>query len=293
MATKKLNYLLSIAAIAALTMGVTACGSDDKDDEKTDKPGEGGNTNPGTDEKVTKFAKPVLESTTGCLIDDDCAKGLFCFQGQCGKQCDANNACASGTCDSRGRCQTESSRKRNGDAIPADEMILNAEIMERPAQTIYVDMGSESVTATIVLGSHVGPIMYRVDTIEGGGSEFKTVNPEQVSYDVGNDDVIVGFKYTFEIPVGDSSLGSKGNTERVNLITSVGSFDIDLYPRQEISGFYKGAVAVQNFADANVPIRMGIEITPKNARSMNDIKRYRPLFADKLGRSSFARKRDG
>lgn len=46
-----------------------------------------------------------LESTQGCLLDVDCAEGLFCFQRQCTWECEADEDCRVGaTCSQNGRC---------------------------------------------------------------------------------------------------------------------------------------------------------------------------------------------
>ena len=272
-----------VIACSALALVLCACGDDKgKDNNNNNKIPDG----QASLQIVDSVAKPLtLASKTGCRIDVDCADGLFCFQGVCTKECGGSHECAVGSCNDRGRCVKQSGnrmlRDRDTENVVAESIIPDAKIFVHPAAQIDVRTGEESVPTTIETVEDYGPILYRIES-EGAAvgdannavAEEKTISGSEKKY-----------IYTFDIPTNQSAMGERGKVEAISLISSVGTFNIDLLPHPETSGAYEGAVVASQFGGSSIPFRAAVEVTPKNPKNFDDIqsiKLYLPVSGNDI-----------
>lgn len=258
---KKSLYLACFAA-----MFVSACsddGSDTKIPVTPDKP----------DTPVTPAMPELLnfKSARGCAIDSDCNDGLFCFQGVCAMECNASTPCAKGTCDANGRCVNAASAKSISYAkAVVSDVNPTAEIVVSPDKILYVSPRQDSTTVSIYLAKDIGDVLYRIDDGVSGAQIAKTAAPQPREITSGNETLNV-VEYVFEIPTNKSALGDKGDIDNLTVISSIGSFNVSLVPLQGMGGYYEGAMKADVFANAEIPLRMAIEVTPANAQSFDKI----------------------
>ena len=286
-ARSRVSYILAISALAVM---LGACNNDSNSNNNEqpcvgdDCPCEGDDcpkTCEGDDCVVTEpklkiedsETTPVtLSSTAGCRIDTDCVDGMFCFQGTCSSECDAQRTCKTGSCNDRGRCVMANDKQKHDLSTPdavADTVIPDAHIVLKPMSTIDVLAGAETVTTRISTTTDYGPIMYRVES-EGRVVADAATAEAQLMEGANQTDPV--YTYTFTIPTDESALGSKGKVESVTLVSSVGTFNLDLVPHPEASGAYDGAVVARQFGGSSIPFRAAVDVTPKNPASFDDIK---------------------
>ena len=257
-----------VLACSALALALCACGGGGGSSENGGEGGEGGEI-----KIVDSTAKPLaLSSKKGCRIDTDCVDGLFCFHGACVKECDAANKCAIGTCGSNGRCLKQSGSKKlrdrsSLDAV-ADNMIPDVKFLKKPDGKLDVLAAQETVETTLETLEDYGPILYRVEAEGANANEAASAVAVETPVENGKKKYV----YTFVIPATKSAMGDKGEVESVALITSAGTFNIDLLPHPEASGAYEGAVVANQFGGGAIPFRAAVEVTPKNPKKFDDIK---------------------
>lgn len=207
-----------------------------------------------------------LESTQGCLLDVDCAEGLFCFQRQCTWECEADEDCRVGaTCSQNGRCVLPASLRpsknplapeldEEGFADVAGQQPVDVE--EYPPRVVEIDPGEPFVTVGLRTKRPVegGAIMYRVEHEGKEGEVPRTLRAEGET------------EFRFQVPTGRAS-GNEGEPglQRVMLTTSIGGFPINVVPRISIGGLYAAEVQVREFGGSGLPIRFGLRIEPENA----------------------------
>ena len=289
-----------VMACSALALALVACSDDKKDNEEPcvgdncgqqctgdncgEQPCTGDNCGGETDpfEFKDSVTKPLaLSSKTGCRIDTDCSDGLFCFQGLCTKECDSAKACKTGTCNSRGRCVTGNGKKsllrdRSIDDPVAMDVIADVSFVTTPASKVDVLVGQETATVETMTAKDYGPILYRVEMngkIVADAAQAEAVKKDEL------------YVYTFEIPTDKSALGDKGEIDAVTLMSSVGTFNVSLVPRPEVSGAYDGAVVASQFGGSSIPFRAAVEVTPKNPKNFSEItavKMYLPVSTDDI-----------
>lgn len=213
------------AAICIAAIAMCGCSDNSGDaDEKPEKPG---------GEVVEPTPKLLdFESKSGCAIDADCAAGLFCFRGACAKECDAATACEVGTCDANGRCIKDNKAKTRAlatmTAVVAD-VVPTAEVLMAPKSLIYVPLRADTVEAELVLANHVGTLMYRVDDGAGTAQVAKYAEPVEREEEVGSEKY-KAYVYKFVLPTTKSSLGSKGDIDALTIVSSAGSWSVQLAP---------------------------------------------------------------
>lgn len=208
-----------------------------------------------------------MASTQGCLLDADCAPGLFCFQRQCTWECETDEDCRVGAvCSPNGRCVLPDSL-RSGEPTLAGNLDEEAfadvagqqpvEIEEYPPDVVEIDPGEPFVTVRLRTRVPVegGAVMYRVELEGEEGVTPRTLRAEGER------------EFRFQIPTGRAS-GNQGQPElqRAYLATSIGGFAIDVVPRISIGGLYAADVAVREFGGSGLPIRFGLRIEPENAK---------------------------
>lgn len=254
------------AAICIAAIAMCGCSDNSGDaDEKPEKPG---------GEVVEPTPKLLdFESKSGCAIDADCAAGLFCFRGACAKECDAATACKVGTCDANGRCIKDNKAKTRAlatmTAVVAD-VVPTAEVLMAPKSLIYVPLRADTVEAELVLANHVGTLMYRVDDGAGTAQVAKYAEPVEREEEVGSEKY-KAYVYKFVLPTTKSSLGSKGDIDALTIVSSAGSWSVQLAPMQEIGGYFEGYMNADVIGGAAVPLRMALDVKPQTATKYDDV----------------------
>lgn len=268
-AKSRISFVL---ACSALALAMSACGGGN----------DGGDDGDATLKIEDSVTKPLaLASRSGCRIDTDCTDGLFCFQGMCTKECDATNPCSVGSCNANGRCVKSSGAKslhrdRSTENPVAEDLIPDVSMLREPAKTVDVLVGEETVTVQAVTAKDYGPILYRAE------QDGKMLADAATSKAVKDGELYV---YTFNIPTNKSALGDIGEVDVVTLISSIGTFNISLVPRPEVSGAYEGAVVAGQFGGSSIPFRAVVEVTPKNPKNFSEItaiKMYLPVSTDDI-----------
>ncbi len=248
------RWTLLLGAMGALLAG---CSSDE----------EAGGGAAGTGLDVPRSLVTV-ESSRGCMLDVDCAAGLFCFQNQCTWECGDDADCRAGSsCSANGRC-LHAVGVRPGGTIAVGAAALDEEsqadvagqqpvsVADAPPSVVEIDPGQPFVTVSLRTGGEVpgGALMYRVEL---EGEEEKT--PRSLRSEGTTE-------FRFQIPTGVAS-GSQGQAklQRAYLVTSIGGFPIDIIPRISLSGLYAADISVREFGGSGLPMRFGLRIEPENA----------------------------
>lgn len=209
-----------------------------------------------------------MSSTGGCVLDVDCAEGLFCFQNQCTWECQDDGDCREGAvCSVNGRCLDTSLTADHtlglSVAVGLDQEALAdvpaqqpVGIFERPPDSVEIDPGQPFVTVSLHTAEKVpgGALIYRVEL---EGEEEKTPRSLRAEGET---------EFRFQIPTGRAS-GRDGEAklQRAFLITSLGGFPIDIVPKVSVSGVYAADVNIREFGGSALPMRFGLRIEPENA----------------------------
>lgn len=134
------------------------------------------------------FGKVTLDSRHGCLIDGDCAAGLYCAQNACTFECAGKLPCAAGeTCSDHGRCIVAQSDETTGVQGLEDEALAavvpttqpEVRVVQGLPVELQVPPGAPFVEATLTTSAPVpaGAITYRVDGSRSGTSHQFTPVP--------------------------------------------------------------------------------------------------------------------
>ena len=264
-------------ACSALALALLACSSDSKGNNNTQDPQQDPEKNVEDMHYRTVTDNTIpdefsVSSKGGCLIDADCLKGTFCYHGTCAAQCSESKPCADGgVCASNGICVSKNG-KRDLDNDAADttpvEKTIGAEVVTTAPSNINVAAGATSVPVEVQVAQEVGLVYYTVassvDATDDDALEIKTAEPVVDSQ--------TGIAtYTFDVTPQDSSLGDVGTPEEVKIDTSIGSWSLTLSPEIHMNGLYNGGVTAARFGGTTLPVRMAIEVTPKTAKSFEEI----------------------
>jgi len=208
-----------------------------------------------------------MSSTRGCMLDIDCAEGLFCFQNQCTWECKDDGDCRAGAhCSNSGRCIADRGIRAltdgtfevvlDEDALADVPGQLPVAIAEKPPTVVEIDPGQPFVTVSLQTETAVpgGAVMYRVELEGEEGKTPRTLRSEGET------------EFRFQIPTGRAS-GSQGEAklQRSFIVTSLGGFPVDIIPRIALSGLYAADVNVREFGGSALPMRFGLRIEPENA----------------------------
>lgn len=216
-----------------------------------------------------------LTSQSGCLIDSDCDRGLFCFQNQCTWECSDDTGCGEGErCSEHGRCislvreaslvQTLKQADEPEQIEQIDEEDIGAAptqlpaigVAEAPPAEVQVVPGEPFVEVTLTTTRPVeeGTLLYRVE-LDGdeGVPQSMRANGSTV--------------FTFTIPTGRAAGTDTEDpmVQQAALITPVGGYIISLIPERPLDGIYAGEVDVREFGGSSIPLRFGLRLEPEGA----------------------------
>ncbi len=277
-------HLKRIAPVAALALTVFACEEGGVEDRAVDS------------ELTVPTSALALTSASGCMLDEDCDTGLFCFQSQCSWECDDATPCAEDAfCSDNGRClDTELAEARadfeatggpNSAIGAGDEdrvasaavQQVNVSVLQAPSAEVEVDIGQPFVEVTLQTDKPVpgGALLYR---IESDGA----VAVPQAEQALGTD------TFTFQIPTGTAGgLGdAPPSVQRLTLVTAVGGFSIALVPRRGVNGVYAGEVRVREFGGSSIPVLFALRVEPPDATFAEADERF--IMLSSTARSVFA-----
>jgi hypothetical protein len=192
-----------------------------------------------------------LHGATACGIDADCDPGAFCFLGTCSVQCATGAECASGECDSRGRCTESTNKAANSDlpAGPPNSRLAGLELTNEPPLTIDVVNGAEFVTVTFETSASATPqggLSYRIES----SADDSLARRVQTSNG--------GTTHTVVIPTGAANPEFVGDLVDVNIVTPVGTIPLVLKSVLTVAGRYEGMLKIDGLG-TEVPLSFGID----------------------------------
>jgi hypothetical protein len=207
--------------IPALFVFAIACSGDDPskvDFNLTDEPVEAPDPN-----------GLIILSEEGCVIDDDCTAGRFCFQNTCVRACETDADCSSGTCSPYGRC---------GDGSVA-EALPGLRIVAFPDTVRTIAASEETVTFEFALNGNMPPegIPYRVRRNDGLG------DPGLIRYATGTN----RFSVTLETGLARPSANHEARPVGLTLFSAIGNFDLMLMPQPAYEGEWLGELKIDSF----------------------------------------------
>lgn len=207
-------------------------------------------------------------AATACYIDADCQHGTFCFQNACSVECADDDACSEGAvCSSRGRCIDQQARDQRAQNLPGDasltldddtiaevpSLIPNVSVLDWPASIIEIPDARQSVTVEIstdrpVLG---GSILYRIENAQTGemSQTFRAEGPQ---------------RFSLELPTGTAAL-EQSSPQSLNVVTSVGAFQLTIRRQVSTTGLYEGAVQISQFGGGRIPLQAALVVEPADA----------------------------
>ncbi len=307
----KLRFFSILGILAITAFSMAAC-SDDKD--KTDNPVVDPGTEPGTDPGTEPGTDPgtdpgtesghffwnvnygrhdysfdeSMNSDAGCIIDNDCAEGKYCFHSSCVSDCKQDSDCGEGQkCAENGRCiipmgKLSLLRKLTPDedyeiakSAATQDLLAGVEIVDALPNNIDVKVKQTEVTVSLTTSKNMGTVKYIVITEDNinGSKDVQTVEPEmvEVTGDHLNSDKSLA-SYTFKIAPKKANLGEQaGEKEVVYIDSNLGFFKVVMRPQKQPSGLYEGTVTAPQFGGIPMNLRMGIVVTPKDPASFADI----------------------
>ncbi len=259
-----------------------------------------------------------IASENNCTLHSDCKSGTFCFHGQCVVECDNNAlTCDNGfqCLASRGICtnadyltQLKSLEKKISDAgtdlSEIDANLLRTMLENRVDK--YADFAMSVVgakdssgkateisnlningiknvirkgdtSATFIADKDHGTIYYAVKTNDSATPVLKKAKPTQG----------FGNSYIYQFDVNTTKIVKQNNKLRDNrdsmevaeIVTNAGNFDVTIESVQNNSGMFQGYVnPVEILSGISLPIRMGIEVTPSNPKSFDEIQKLTVYF---------------
>ncbi|MFU8805880.1 MAG: dickkopf-related protein, partial [Bradymonadaceae bacterium] len=231
-----LDKFVLCGSIVALIL-VAACSGKDGEDDLTRL----------TDEPVEAPSERALalHSEEGCVIDDDCSAGLFCFQNTCARLCESDGECEAGSCSPRGRCTG---------ADDADILIQNTlpglEVVAFPDTIRTINSREDTVTFDFGLSGtipHEG-IPYRVRRNDDLG------DPSRIRHITGTDT----FSVTVETGLARPSSNHEARPVSLTIFSAIGDFDILLQPQPLFEGIWTGELSLDSFGGGQ-----GFEISPR------------------------------
>ena len=213
---------------------------------------------------LTPYAAPSLtvESRSGCVLDMDCEGGLFCFQGQCARQCSEDSGCGKNQlCSARGRCMlgVKSDRLDAGDEPAVPEILAGIKLTDLPARIQRVAGGQETLTVFVGTSAPVPAegVAYRVDHLNGeGGLATVLVAPPAASG--------IGMEITVDAAGADPNSETPWLVE-LQVVSAVGSFRLSLVPEPPFAGTYAGTVSFPLFGQQGLPIDFQVVTKPEDA----------------------------
>jgi hypothetical protein len=241
-----------------------------------------GNADAGIDDggiTATERSALTIGSVTGCAIDEDCALGLYCFQGHCSYDCQDTDECNSGeTCSARGECVTGGSGSDSENAIGTSQSALeDAEpainVLNNPERVFYVDPGQKTISLVLELDGFPPnkEIAFTIDRTDTGtkSDEFPPASKTKRAV-VEMDDKTKVITTEITIPVSfdeKDTEGDEGEMTPVSLVvnTSVGSFKLVIMQKPPFAGHYSGTASAGVFGKVGLPLEFQIVTSPDDA----------------------------
>ncbi len=207
----------------AILAGVVACSGSDDLDSQLDEP------------TVAAMKNPLeLASQGGCVSDDDCDAGTFCFQRTCSQVCVDDSDCEGGECSDRGRCTDP----ENGGENSPEGVLPGLEITSYPETIHTIEEGMASVTLEFGVSGELPPegLAYRVWRSDGQGDETR------VRHATGDD------SFSITLAAGDADpSGDDPGEVAVSIYSALGDIEILLSPEPAAEGIWETTVEIEQF----------------------------------------------
>lgn len=186
-----------------------------------------------------------LASPSGCVIDDDCQPGNFCFQNTCSYVCASDADCDGGACSERGQCVADNGALTAG----VVQTLPNIAIVEYPAMVYSVSGGEQNISFTFRLNATLPPegLAYRIWRSDGESDQALVQH-------VRGDD-------TFTITVAPGAASANNDEPRdvaITLFTAIGDIDLYLTPAATFAGAWRGRAFIEEFGGQSFGIDLHI-----------------------------------
>lgn len=180
-----------------------------------------------------------LASPSGCVANDDCQPGNFCFQNTCAYVCTSDDDCSDGSCSPRGICA-------HTDVVAT---LPNLAIVEWPAVVHSVSDDDQNISFTFRLNGSLPAegLAYRMWRSDGESDEALVRH--------------VRGDNAFTITVAPGAASPRGDAPRdvaITLFTSVGDIDLYLTPAPTFAGAWRGRAMIENFGSQSFTIDLHI-----------------------------------
>ncbi len=195
----------------------------------------------------------AIASRAGCALNEDCAAGLYCFQGYCASECTEDADCNQGTCTERGQCLAAGAISLSAEDVDLDELT----IMNSPETVFEIQPGQQEIVFEMELDEPTpsNGFRYRVDRSDDPDSA------EKIKRTAGDTRSV-----EIAIPVGQADPDLEdGRLVYVKLFTPLGNYDLALLPQHAFAGSYVGTARVNAFGSTGLPIQMQVVTEPADA----------------------------
>ena len=294
--------------LCGLVCAAAAAGCSDDKKNEAGVPENGEKPQPGpVDNDVVAVWTAALESTSGCQLDSDCAKGAFCYHSTCTKQCDEDTPCAAGylCSEDTGRCVNKNALTRKlktrdlkdsdetaidqiesdiveeaasnvittviGQTNAAGETIEKIDFLVNMPSAVQASKGDKTVTVSFTTSNDIGTVHYILrDINENAASTLQTAAVEKKEVVVGGTTMDT-YTYSFVLPCTKAGSDTPEN-ETYTVDSAAGAFVVTVRPRPSASGTYAGYVSpVSVLSGIDLPLRMAIKTVPETPSSYADI----------------------
>jgi hypothetical protein len=193
-----------------------------------------------------------------CVLDADCDPAVSCFLGRCVVECNDDTECgADEVCSERGRCAEPSSTKSlQEDSQALDDVLEDVRFASLPARQQRIIREQTELVLTVPLEGDAPEqgIGYRLETADGGVDDVLFRAP------------IAGGAAEFRIPSsGADPAGTEPQAVDVNVVSSAGSFRIQMIPAPPQGGLYTGTVRITRLGSMGLPAEFMIVTEPEAA----------------------------
>ncbi len=203
-----------------------------------------------------------IDSRDGCTLDEDCAAGLFCFEGRCGAECDAATACA-GTerCGERGRCLkapaaglAPAPESSTGEVAARPTQLPSLQLASPPDSVLFVEAGQAMATLSLTLSDDVPAtgFLYRVERDDDPDSARVLRRASGT-----------GRSVALALPTRVADPSTPGaRVVQATVVTPFARISTALVPARPADGTYVGTASITAFGSTGLPLQLELLTDP-------------------------------
>lgn len=223
----------------------------------------GGSDDARSDEPDAEFEDPgsralLVASMDGCLVDVDCAAGMFCYQQVCAVECRQDLDCAQEeSCSERGRCLDGDPVSALNATVAREAVLSELRLAETPEPLIVVAPGQQTVSYALRIEGEVpnNEILYRMERNDALDA------PEELYRATADSEGNI----VLELPVGAADPDGDNLPVSVRVALPFTALRVVLQPLQPAAGEYLGEVRMDGFGNVGLPIELRVHTNPEGA----------------------------